>query len=114
MEDNSSEIMSLPTAETDGVFSGYKELSRHGVFVLGTVCWHGHVWFVKSLCAELGQSSEARMLLLKEYEILLSFNHPGIVRVVALKGIPGVGLSMLMEHVSGCLLYTSPSPRDRG
>lgn len=115
MEDNSSEIMSLPTAETDGVFSGYKELSRHGVFVLGTVCWHGHVWFVKSLCAELGQSSEARMLLLKEYEILLSFNHPGIVRVVALKGIPGVGLSMLMEHVSGVHLdeYLHEAGRSR-
>lgn len=101
MEDTSSEIMALPTAETDGVFSAYKELSRHGSFVLGTVCWHGHVWFVKSLCAELELISEARMLLLKEYEILLSLNHPGIVRVVALKEIEGVGLSMMMEYVSG-------------
>ena len=37
--------------------------------------------------------------------------HPGTI--YALVGPPGSGKTTLLEILSGCLLYTSPSPRDR-
>ena len=34
--------------------------------------------------------------------------------VILIGGSPGVGKSTLLVELCGCLLYTSPSPRDRG
>lgn len=100
MADESSEIVSVSGAVSTR-FSGYRPLGGHGMMTLGTITGHGRRWFVKSLSPQYRDLSEARAMLAKEYDVMLSLRHESIVRPVAFEEIPGVGPSIIMEYVAG-------------
>lgn len=98
--EETSEFLNGDHGDFDG-YHDYRELRRHGRSVIGTVSGHGRRWFVKSLAPELADSTAARRSLSKEFNILLSLNHPGIVRAIEFTDIPGVGMAIVMEYLEG-------------
>lgn len=92
---------SLPQQTTLDKYHDYHQVSVHGRSRLGTIAGFGRRWFVKSLAPNLSETTSGCQTLRKEYEILLSLNHPGIARPIELTEIPEVGLSIIMEYVQG-------------
>lgn len=95
-----SEIREKEGRRNEG-YHDYRLMSCHGRSAIGTVSAHGRRWFVKSLHPQFMESSSARASLRKEFDILLSLNHPGIVRVIEFAEIPGAGPSIIMEFLDG-------------
>lgn len=103
MPESSSEFR-YTDISVDYGYHDYRQLACHGRSLVGTISGFGRRWFVKSIVPSLASSTQARQSLIKEYEILLSLNHPGVVRVIELTEIPDVGLSIIMEYVEGLTL----------
>lgn len=100
MPNTTSEYFLAQQATLDK-YHDYQPVSVHGRSRLGTIAGFGRRWFVKSLAPNLSETTSGCQSLRKEYEILLSLNHPGIARPVELTEIPEVGLSIIMEYVQG-------------
>lgn len=96
--------------EVDGKnrYHDYHQLTRHRYSILGTISGYGRRWFVKSLIPEIADSSSAIRSLKKEFEILLTLSHPGIVRAIELIDIPEVGPSIILEYIEGYTLDKVP------
>lgn len=103
MDEESSEIKSI-TGSGSFRFGDYRSLGTHGMMALGTVMGHGRRWFVKSLTPRYSDLSEARAMLAKEYDIMLSLRHEAIVRPIAFEELPGIGMSIIMDYVDGVTL----------
>lgn len=115
MDEESSEIKSI-SGSGSSRFGDYRSLGIHGMMALGTVMGHGRRWFVKSLAPRYSDLSEARAMLAKEYDIMLSLCHEAIVRPIAFEELPGVGMSIIMDYVDGVTLSeyaATASPRQR-
>lgn len=89
-------------------YHDYHLLSRHRHSILGTISGYGRRWFVKSLIPEIADSTSSLRSLNKEFEILLSLSHPGIVRAIELIDIPEAGPSIIMEYIEGYTLDKAP------
>lgn len=85
----------------DDGFRDYRCTRVHGITQCGVVRRHGRWWFVKSLAMPWASMTACRARLEKEYEILVGLNHPGIVRVIDFCDVPGAGLSIVSELISG-------------
>lgn len=85
-------------------YSNYRCLREHGTHRLGVVQRYDRLFFVKSLAEPYASMQLYKMQLEKEFKMLLSVHHPGVVGVYELVEIPGVGLSVLMEYVQGVTL----------
>lgn len=85
-------------------YSNYRCLREHGTHRLGVVQRYDRLFFVKSLAEPYDSMQLYKMQLEKEFKMLLSVHHPGVVGVYELVEIPGVGLSVLMEYVQGVTL----------
>lgn len=96
-----SEYVHEEQRPADGGFSCYIEIGEHGVHRLGTVHRYDRRFFVKSLKGEYASEHLYRLMLRKEFKLLLTLSHPAVVRVYELVDIPGLGLSILMEYVGG-------------
>lgn len=81
-------------------FSNVKILHRSIMSTSATAERYGHKWFIKSL-PQGNTSTTANQRLLKEFEILTSLRHSGIVTATSLEEIEGLGLSIVMEWVEG-------------
>lgn len=118
MECETSEyIGNEPATSPSSYFSGWIETGRNGVHIFGTVQRYDRRFFVKSLVPECRRLHWARLQLEKEFKLMLSLNLPGVVRAYELTEIPGAGLSIVMEYVSGMTfdrwLATRPSRKVR-
>ncbi len=82
-------------------FNGYRKIADHGYYTLGVVRRYDHLFFVKSLRPDIERMHFFRLMLRKEFKIMISVSHPGIVSAFEMVSIPGVGLSILMEYVEG-------------
>ncbi|MBD5217403.1 MAG: protein kinase [Bacteroidales bacterium] len=100
LSESPSTLTPITGSRGDG-YSDYKSIGSHGYYVLGTVSRYGKLWFVKSLSPKARDITECRRWLAKEYEILLSLKHTGVVRAVGLEELPEAGLSLIMEYVDG-------------
>lgn len=76
-------------------------LRQRGSHVLASAVRYGRRWLLKGLTADAAESTAGRHRLMKEYEILASLSHPGIVGFNALEEVPGVGLCIVMEWIEG-------------
>ena len=66
---------------------------------------------LKILSPEFSKDSKRAKEFEREARITASISHPNVVKVFS-AGSDQEHYFMAMELVSGCLLYTSPSPRD--
>lgn len=103
-DEDISEIFDREVAESAGAFSCYVQTGVNGVHRLGTIQRYDRRFFVKSLMPEYAADHLCRLRLRKEFKLLLELNHPGVIRVYELAEVPGLGLSLLMEYVSGVTL----------
>lgn len=76
-------------------------MADNGVSRLGTISRYDRRFFVKSLVPECADMHLYRLMLRKEFKMLMELNHPGVVRVYELCDIPEIGFSILMEYLSG-------------
>lgn len=100
-----------PSGVFDDGFRDYRCTRVHGITQCGVVRRHGRWWFVKSLAMPWASMTACRARLEKEYEILVGLSHPGIVRVLDLCDVPGAGLSIVSELISGETLSAYMSSR---
>lgn len=88
------------TDDRDSLQGGYMEVRNSGNSVLGRMMRHGRWWAVKSvgdgMDPELG-----RLMLQKEFDLLLRIGHPNVARAVEFAELPGLGWSIVMEWVDG-------------
>lgn len=106
MQESFSEYSHQPVVFSK-IYHNYKLIRLHGRSAIGTVSGHGRRWFVKSLAPDLADSSQAQLSLKKEFDILVSLNHPGIVRAIDFEVIEGAGPSIIMEFLEGDSLLDS-------
>ncbi len=62
---------------------------------------YGRWWILKGLKPEFREQEIYRSLLRKEFEILISLQHPNIVSASSLEEIPGLGACIVMEWIEG-------------
>ncbi len=79
----------------------YRHLFTHGFFRFGVLRRGDRLFFVKSLRRDLADSALYRLMLSKEYKLLLKLNHPSVVRVFDFTTVAGEGEAILMEYVAG-------------
>lgn len=106
MTDNStSGILGTPQAEVSTAhFEQMTTLSSTYATVITKAKRNGRWWVLKSLGhANMGQRVYEEMLL-KEFDILQSLQHPGIVTALDIEQVTGLGLCLVMEWVDGMTL----------
>ena len=106
MTDNStSGILGTPQAEVSTAhFKQMTTLSSTYATVITKAKRNGRWWVLKSLGhANMGQRVYEEMLL-KEFDILQSLQHPGIVTALDIEQVTGLGLCLVMEWVDGMTL----------
>lgn len=65
---------------------------------------YGRLWVLKGLRAECAEMSAARAMLRKEFDIVSSLQHAGIVSVTSFEEVEGLGACIVMEWVDGTTL----------
>lgn len=106
MTDNStSGILGTPQAEVSTAhFEQMTTLSSTYATAITKAKRNGRWWVLKSLGhANMGQRVYEEMLL-KEFDILQSLQHPGIVTALDIEQVTGLGLCLVMEWVDGMTL----------
>lgn len=113
------EVINRNQFDEEGVdcLQDYQFFFSHGLFSFGFVRKRDQIFFAKSLRKNLVKLSGYRLLLSKEYKLLLKLNDPSIVRVYDLVDSKSLGLTLLMEYIEGEtlkeFLKTSPSLKIR-
>ena len=87
-----------------GCFSDITNVTYRGYNVLCRAKRYGRWWMLKGLKAEYRQDANYRNLLQKEFDILISLQHIGIVAASSLEDVPEVGTCIVMEWVDGLTL----------
>lgn len=111
----------MTTDSTDSSFFPFGGLAPEGSrpasrYVGYELLWEGELtrvgrmrsldrrWIVKSVIERFRGVPECELRLEKEFKILSSLSHPGIVRCFEFTDIPGLGPSIVMEEVEGVTL----------
>lgn len=82
-------------------FSDFIEFPCRGHNILCKAKRYGRWWMLKGLKAAYRQDANYRNLLQKEFDILMSLQHPGIVSASSFEDVPGLGTCIVMEWVDG-------------
>lgn len=82
-------------------FSDFTDIPCRGHNILCRAKRYGRWWMLKGLKATCRHDANYRNLLQKEFDILISLQHPGIVSAVSLEDVPGLGTCIVMEWVDG-------------
>lgn len=85
-------------------FSNITEIPSTGCNRLARAERYGQVFFLKGLKKEYALEPVFRSLLRKEFELLVTMNHPNIVRAFNLEEVNDFGLCIVMEYVDGYTL----------
>lgn len=85
-------------------FSDFIDIPCRGYNILCKAIRYGRWWMLKGLKADYRQDANYRNLLQKEFDILISLQHPGIVSASSLEDVPGLGMCIVMEWVDGLTL----------
>lgn len=95
-------------------YTGYEPLWEGHLTRVGRVRSLDRRWIVKSVIEKFRGVPECELRLEKEFKLLSTLSHPGIVRCFEYTDIPGLGPSIVMEEVEGVTLsewLESPHPR---
>lgn len=88
-------------AEMTSTFADVEVVSRGSSFFTARATRYGRRWILKGINPESADDVLARQQLLKEFEILSSLSHPGIVRFSGIEEVDGLGLCIIMEWIEG-------------
>lgn len=88
-------------AEMTSTFADVEVVSRGTSFFTARATRYGRRWILKGINPESADDVLARQQLLKEFEILSSLSHPGIVRFSGIEEVDGLGLCIIMEWIEG-------------
>ncbi len=88
---------------TSSSFTNIRIIHRSAMSITASAERFGHKWFLKSIPPS-GSSTISTQRLIKEFEILSSLNHPGIVKAISIGNVENLGLSIVMEWIEGYTL----------
>ncbi len=78
------------------------EIIHHGPFnIIARAKRYGRWWVLKGLKEELRSDPTYTTLLHKEFDLLISMQHPNIVSGISMETINGLGLCIVMEWIDG-------------
>lgn len=83
------------------VFTDVKILTMRKPYFIASGSRYGRRWALKGLSTEYSDSTVHRQQLLKEFKILSSLSHPGIVSFAGMEEVEGLGLCIIMEWIEG-------------
>lgn len=102
--DSSSGIITEETAAAGEHFSDFTPIPCKGFNSLCKAKRYGRWWVLKGLKPQYAKEEMYRKLLRKEFDILISLQHPGIVAASSLEEVAGLGTCIVMEWIDGITL----------
>lgn len=91
-------------AESCEHFTDITPMPCNGFNILCKARRYGRWWTLKGLKEPFRQQEAYRLLLQKEFDILVSMQHPGIVAASSMEEVPGMGRCIVMEWIDGTTL----------
>ena len=101
--DSSSGII-LETERLSACFTDLTPIPCKGYNTLCRAKRYGRWWLLKGLKEPFRQEETYKCLLQKEFDILISLQHPNIVQATSLEEVPGSGTCIVMEWIDGVTL----------
>lgn len=86
------------------VFLIEKEIDSTGYYRYLKACRDGRWYFLKCLRAPFNEQEFFCNMLLKEYTIMSSLSHPGVVHCYGMEDVPDYGNCIIMEYIEGVTL----------
>lgn len=87
--------------EMTSTFADIEVVSKSSSFFIARATRYGRRWILKGIKNECADDILTRQQLLKEFEILSSLSHPGIVRFSGIEEVDKLGLCIIMEWIEG-------------
>ena len=85
-------------------FSDFTPIPCKGFNILCRAKRYGRWWVLKGLKEQYRQDENYKNLLHKEFDILISLQHPNIVSAYSMEEIPEMGTCIVMEWIDGITL----------
>ena len=85
-------------------FSDFTPIPCKGFNLLCKAKRYGRWWVLKGLKEPYRQDENYKNLLHKEFDILISLQHPYIVSAYSMEEIPEMGICIVMEWIDGIML----------
>ncbi len=101
---SSSEFITSHESLISENFAELEIISRNGFNVIARAKRHGRWWCLKALNEKYKDSQTYQNLLKKEFEILISIQHPNVVSCFGISLVNELGLCLIMEWVDGITL----------
>lgn len=99
--DTNSGIISPHEAQASGHFTDLTPIPCKGYNLLCKAKRYGRWWMLKGLKPTYQPQEIYKNLLRKEFDILISLQHPSIVSASSFEEIPGMGYCIVMEWIEG-------------
>lgn len=94
----------IEESRSSDIFSDFTSIPCKGFNILYRAKRYGRWWMLKGLKEAYRQDENYKNLLQKEFDILISLQHPGIVAASSLEEVAGLGTCIVMEWVDGLTL----------
>lgn len=111
--DSYSEIIIEESRRADH-FTDFAEISCKGYNTLCKAKRYGKWWMLKGLKTEYRQDETYKNLLQKEFDILVSLQHPYVASAYSIEDIPERGTCIVMEWIDGITLKEWNGERAEG
>ena len=95
-------------------FTDFTPLPCKGYNTLCKAKRYGRWWMLKGLRKEYQQDENYKNLLHKEFDILISLQHPNIVSAASIEEVPQWGTCIVMEWIDGITLKKWNGERNEG
>ncbi len=82
-------------------FTDFEELSRSEYNVVVRAKRYGRWWVLKGLLPEFAALESHQQMLRKEFEVMMSLQHPFVVQAFEIEQVEALGLCIVMEYVDG-------------
>lgn len=99
--DSNSGIILPHEAHVSEQFTDITPIPSKGYNTLCKAQRYGRWWMLKGLKAEYRQQEIYQHLLRKEFDILISLQHPNIISAFSFEDVPGWGVCIVMEWIDG-------------
>lgn len=94
-------------AASSTTFSEIEIISQHDTRFTARASRYGRLWLLKGLKKEYADDARQRQQLMKEFEILSSLTHPGIVNFAGFEEVADYGRCIIMEWIEGPTLESA-------
>lgn len=91
----------IEETRSSGQFTDFTPIPCKGFNILCKAKRYGRWWMLKGLKAEYRKQETYKALLHKEFDILISLQHPNIVAASSIEEVPELGTCIVMEWIDG-------------